>query len=116
VLQQAAAIAFSPDCRELLTFDSDGAYRLWDTVNWRVNGTLGRGVYLSAEFSPDGHEIWTFSEGKKTIWTKRFPDHPGGHFSRPEVWLAIVTGLAWLINLFRSRPQFKKPLTTNNAL
>jgi len=47
--------------------------------------------------------ITTNKSGGVSVWSMRYEQTAEGHLSRPEVWLAIVTGLWWLWGLLPKR-------------
>jgi WD40 repeat protein len=59
----AAAVAFSPDGKRVVTATSDAVARVWDVADGRFELTLRghRHELTSARFSPDGSEIVTAS-------------------------------------------------------
>jgi len=63
--------SFSPNGRRVVTAESDGSARLWDTKTWRAVGVLPGGVLGIGEtpFSADGTEALTFGRGTATsVW------------------------------------------------
>jgi hypothetical protein len=95
--------AISPDNQILLLGGADNVPRIWKLATSTFSGELAVPPDSYPYFAENGKDVCVYKFGLNQVWVQRFPDHPGGHFTRPEVWLSIVTGLAWLINLFRSR-------------
>lgn len=65
-----ATLGWSPDATRILSADDAGIARVWDAISGRCVFTIEHSVAVrTAEWSPDGRHILTFTGGRGQLWS-----------------------------------------------